>query len=246
MSAHVSVLDRFATEDLTDRQALAVLHRMLWREGYDDHIAGHITLRVGDDRLLATPHGLLWDEVRASDIITIDREGLFVDGRWPVPSAIQLHVALHQERPETVIAVHHHPRYALVWSAAHRLPPVYDQLGCFEHDDLVLYDEYESGVSDLEIARRNVLAIRGSQQALLANHGVLVLGKSVRDVHQRCLVLEHRCRLAWHVEALGGGIPVAAANVSAIADRVEEKGGWTFLFEAMINREIRRDPTVLE
>ena len=224
-----AVLERFTADSLTDHQALAVLHRMLWYEGFDDRIAGHMTLRVGDDLLLATPYGLGWDEVCASDIITIDRDGQLVDGRWPVTPAIALHVVVHQERPDAIVALHHHPRYALVWSAARRIPPVYDQLGCFNHDDLVLYDEYESGVGEIDIAQRNVRAMKGSQQALLANHGVLVLGTSVKDIHQRALVLEHRCKLAWHVEALGGGVPVAAKNVAAVAERIQAKGGWPLL-----------------
>ena len=37
--------------ELTDRQALVVLARALWREGYDDHLAGHITCNLGDGTL---------------------------------------------------------------------------------------------------------------------------------------------------------------------------------------------------
>jgi len=34
--------------DLTPREELVVLARALWREGYNDHLAGHITVNLGD------------------------------------------------------------------------------------------------------------------------------------------------------------------------------------------------------
>jgi L-ribulose-5-phosphate 4-epimerase len=34
--------------DLTPREELVVLARTLWREGYNDHLAGHITVNLGD------------------------------------------------------------------------------------------------------------------------------------------------------------------------------------------------------
>ena len=38
--------------DLTVREELVVLARALWREGYNDHLAGHITVNLGDGTLL--------------------------------------------------------------------------------------------------------------------------------------------------------------------------------------------------
>ena len=40
---------------LTPKQELALLCRVLFREGYDDHIAGHITFRLDDGTMLSTP-----------------------------------------------------------------------------------------------------------------------------------------------------------------------------------------------
>ena len=40
-----------------------------------------------------------------------------------------------------------------------------------------------------------------SELALLAGHGVFVLGITVRAVHQRAVALEQRCKHAWHVRA---------------------------------------------
>lgn len=231
---------------LGDHAKLALLHRMLSREGFDDRIAGHITMRADGGTLLSTPYGLEWDEIRASDIIRISRSGELLEGRWPVTTAITLHLVVHQEREDAVVAVHHHPQWATVWAAAHRIPPIYDQLSGFVEDDLVLYDEYEGGVNVLELAQANVRSMGSSSQALLANHGALVLAGSVEEAHLRCVSLEHRCKLAWRVEALGGGTPLRDDVSKNIADTMAGKGGWPRFFEAAARHEVRRDPSVLD
>ena len=70
--------------DLSPREEIVLLARTLWREGYSDHLAGHITFNLGDDTLLCNPWHLLWNEFRAHDVIRIDLEGNVLEGDWPV------------------------------------------------------------------------------------------------------------------------------------------------------------------
>ena len=58
--------------DLTPREELVVLARALWREGYNDHLAGHITVNLGDGTLLCNPWLLTWAELRPSQVLRID------------------------------------------------------------------------------------------------------------------------------------------------------------------------------
>jgi len=232
--------------ELPAQAQLALLHRMLWREGFNDRIAGHMTMRAGDGTLFASPYGLRWDEVHASDIIRIGPDGVLIEGRWPVSTAITLHLVVHRERADAVVAVHHHPEWATVWAAARKVPPIYDQLSAFVDDDLVLYDDYRGGVNVVELALANVKSMGPSKSALLANHGVLVLAGSVEEAHLRCVSLEHRARLAWRVEALGGGAPLRPEVASHLSRTMTAKGGWPQFFAAMARDEVRRDPSVLQ
>ena len=82
--------------ELTPRQELALLARALWREGYDDHLAGHITVSLGDGTLLCNPWLLTWAEVRPEHVLRISLDGVLVEGEWPVPLGIPLHLELHR------------------------------------------------------------------------------------------------------------------------------------------------------
>lgn len=66
--------------DLTPEQEVVLLARTLWREGYNDHLAGHITYNLGDGTLLCNPWLLTWNEIRPRDIIRIDLDGTVVAG----------------------------------------------------------------------------------------------------------------------------------------------------------------------
>ena len=229
--------------DLTPREELVLLARTLWREGYDDHLAGHITIRQDDGTFLCNPWYLLWCELRPEHVIRIDLEGNVVEGDWPAPLGIPLHLELHKRRENVAVALHNHPRWGTIWADAGRVPPVYDQSSALGGGEIAVVDEYSGPVNDPKAAARAVEAMGDADIALLRNHGVFVLGNSVRAVHQRAVALEQRCAHAWQVEAMGGArhLPEAAASFFRRSDGTGFRGFW----EAMARRELAADPSLL-
>jgi ribulose-5-phosphate 4-epimerase/fuculose-1-phosphate aldolase len=231
--------------DLTACQEVALLCRTLHREGYDDHIAGHITLAEPDGTFLVNPWELAWDELTASDIIRVDASGRVVEGHWNVTPAIGLHLAVHQRRHSLKVVIHNHSRWGSVWSASGRVPPVYDQTSGQVDEDPAFYDEYAGTVDGEDEAEAAAKALGQGKWALLKNHGVFIVGENIRQAHLRAITLEHRCRLAWHVEVLGGGQPITNLESLRVA-QMSDPMGFPFLWEAMARREIRFDKSVLD
>ena len=130
-----------------------------------------------------------------------------------------------------------------MWADMRRVPPCYDQSSALGGGTVVLVDEYDLPVNDSGAARRAVEAMADADIALLANHGVFVLGSSIRAAHQRSVALEQRSRHAWLVEAGGGGRPLPEA-ARAYLGRTNGEGFLGF-WEAMARAELRRDPTLL-
>jgi ribulose-5-phosphate 4-epimerase/fuculose-1-phosphate aldolase len=232
--------------DLTPAQEIAVLARTLWVEGYDDHLAGHITVNLGDGTLLCNPWLVRWDELRPEQIIRIDLEGTVVEGEWPVPLGIPLHLELHRARPDVQVAVHNHPLYGTVWADMGEVPPAYDQSSTLGGGEVVLVDEYGGAVNTTDAARAAIEAMGGADIALLAGHGVFVLGTTVRAVHQRAVALEQRCQRAWHVRAAGGRTesPLPASWIDRM--RVSDGNGFIGFWESSVRAVLRADPTLLD
>ncbi len=235
--------DRLSPE-LSQREQIVLLARALWREGYDDHLAGHITVNQGDGTLLCNPWLLTWEEFGPEDVIRIDLDGNVLEGNWPAPLGIPLHLELHKARPGIGWAVHHHPRWGTVWADMVRIPPLHDQTGAGGGAQLTLVDEYDGGVSDSTTAAKAIVALGESELALLAHHGVFVLGSSVNAVYWRSVALEWRCRNAWLVETGGGGpgLPAAVRDMFGRSDGNGFVGYW----ETAVRRELRADPALAE
>jgi ribulose-5-phosphate 4-epimerase/fuculose-1-phosphate aldolase len=233
--------------DLTPAQEIVLLARTLWREGYNDHLAGHITYNLGDGTLLCNPWLLTWNEIRPRDIIRIDLDGKVVEGNWPAPLGIPLHLELHRLRPDIQVAMHNHPQYGTVWADMGEIPPAYDQSSSIGGGgDLVLVDEYEGAVDNSSAAAKTVAAMGEGELALLAGHGVFVLGITIRAVHQRAVALETRCRNAWMVRAAGGRTTSPLPESWFARTRTSDGNGFLGFWEASVRAELAAEPTLLD
>lgn len=235
-----------AIPELTPQQELALLARMLWREGYDDHLSGHITYRDDDGTLLANPFGLPWDEIRASDVMRIDLDANPLEGKWTVTPAITLHTELHKARDDIRWAVHNHPVWGTIWCNVQRIPPVYDQTSAELVDDIALHDEFDGPVQEAANAKACVEAMGDAPVALLANHGVFVVAETVAKAYHRCSTLEWRCRNAYRTEALGNGVELKPEVVETFSKFFDTPIAFPGLWEAMVRRELRHDESILD
>ncbi|MGI9293531.1 MAG: class II aldolase/adducin family protein, partial [Pseudomonadales bacterium] len=114
---------------LSEKAQVALMCRMLFSEGWNEHIAGHVTYRLPNGNILTNPWELAWDELTASDIMTLDSQGHIIKGEWNITPAIGLHIQLHTRRPDVNVVIHNHARWSGIWANMHRIPPVYDQTG---------------------------------------------------------------------------------------------------------------------
>ena len=229
---------------LSERAQVALTCRMLFKEGWNDHIAGHITYRLADGRLLTNPWELAWDEVTASDILTLDDQGSVLEGEWNVTPALGLHLQLHAARPEVSVVIHNHAHWSGIWANMHRVPQVYDQSSAYVDGPLPLYNEYAGTFEAEDVTSAAVQALGEAKWALLANHGALVVAENLRQAHLRAVTLEWRSRRAYEVELAGGGVALTQEQIAAIA--LPDSNGFPFLWEAMARRELRESPDILD
>ncbi len=228
--------------DLDLKTQLVVLARALWRAGHNDPGAGHITINLHDGTFLCNPFRLLWDELQPHQVLRIDHEGAVVEGEWPPPPGIQLHIALHQKR-NVEVAMHSHPMYGTVWADMLEVPPAMDQSCGRVSSKTVLVNEYGGAVDDVSEAHSVIDTIGDADLALLAGHGVMVLGPSVKAVYERAVALELRCQRAWMIRAVGGKLdsPVPDSVMEGWLDKPSARYQW----ESMARLELRADPSLL-
>lgn len=247
-----SMIERFAPKpgrrpllpEMSEKAQVALMCRMLFSEGWNEHIAGHITYRAKDGNILTNPWELAWDELTASDIVTLDPKGNIIEGEWNTTPAIGLHLQLHAHRPDANVVIHNHAHWSGIWANLKRVPAIYDQTGAHCGLELPLYDEYAGTFEDKDTSLSAVEALGSAKWALLANHGSLVVGKDLRQAHLRAITLEWRSKRAYEVELAGGAEPLSDEEVAKVS--ITDGNGFPFCWEAMARRELRRDPTILD
>lgn len=206
--------------ELTERQKLACLHRILAGIGFNENMAGHVTM-TADPRgnVWASPWGLWWDEVHASDLCLVSPDGDVLEGSWDVSPAIFVHTELHRTRPDARVIVHNHPYHATLLATLGRLPEITNQAACMFDGDLALVDEYQGQVLDRDASVWLAERVGSANGVILANHGALVIGASVEEATYRAATFDRMCRLT--ADALISGIPtreIAPEHRAALKD----------------------------
>jgi ribulose-5-phosphate 4-epimerase/fuculose-1-phosphate aldolase len=109
-------------ERLSEQVALAC--RILAAAGLSEHVLGHVSVRLPDDRLLVRcrgprERGLAF--TTAEDVRPVGFDGSGAPDGWTSPNELPIHVEPLRRRPEVTAVVHAHPP-AVVAATVARLP----------------------------------------------------------------------------------------------------------------------------
>lgn len=190
--------------ELTDQQQMAIAFRHLGDIGFAENMAGHITWQPdGRSDMYVNPWGLWWKELTASDICVVDEDAHVISGRWDVTPAIHLHTELHRQRPDARVVVHNHPYYVSLIAALGTLPELVHQTGALFLDDMYLVDKYDGEIDTPWRAAELAGQVGSANLIVLANHGVVAMGRNLPEAVYRAVSIDRVCRLAYDVMLTG-------------------------------------------
>ena len=118
--AFLPKFDTVEEERLHRKQRLAASFRLFGKFGFDEGVAGHITVRDPEhlDRFWVNPFGMSFKHIRVSDLICVDHTGEVVEGDATVNrAAFAIHSQVHAARPDVIAAAHSHSLYGKAWSS---------------------------------------------------------------------------------------------------------------------------------
>jgi ribulose-5-phosphate 4-epimerase/fuculose-1-phosphate aldolase len=245
---------REATWSRTDaersaRVDLAACHRLAAHFGFNEGIDNHLTMLVPghSDRFYLAPFGLLWSEVKASDLLEVDFAGKVVAGLGLVEdTALYIHLPAHRLLPQARCLLHTHMPYATALSMLEEPYLLMSGQNAIGFRDDIAYIDYNGLALDYAEGERMARAIGSRSVGVLRNHGVLVTGHSPAQAFERLYFLERACQT--QVLALSTGrnlrlVPQAilAATVQQFKQCTEVAGeGRTELHFAALKRLLDR------
>jgi ribulose-5-phosphate 4-epimerase/fuculose-1-phosphate aldolase len=227
------------------KERLAASFRLFARFGYDEGVAGHITVRDPErpDCFWVNPFGVHFGLIRVSDLILVNHAGEVVEGHYPVnTAAFAIHSRVHAARPDVVAAAHAHSMYGKTWSSLGRLLDPITQDSCSFYEDHALFDDYTGVVYETSEGDRIGEALGARKAVILRNHGLLTVGRSVDEAVWWFVTMDRSCQAQLLAEAAGK--PVRIAHEQALVARGQvgsEMAGW-FQFQPLWQKISREEP----
>ncbi|MGZ4681620.1 MAG: class II aldolase/adducin family protein [Acidimicrobiales bacterium] len=190
------------------RVAVLAAAKAMHARGLVEGTAGNVSGRVDDGTVVVTPSSLGYEEMTLDDLVVVDLDGNVVSGTRSATSEKGVHLATFAAYPEVGGVVHCHAVHASMYAVSHRpIPAAIDEFVVYIGGDVPVGEYQPSGSEALstEVARH----LHDRSAVLMANHGLVTIGKSVDDALHSALVVEHNAKIMWGAQQLGGvvGLP---------------------------------------
>ena len=208
-------------EEWQARCELAACYRIFATFGWTESIYNHITVKVPGEpsAFLINPFGLLYSEVKASNLVKIDIDGNKLDDSpYPVNQAgFVQHSLFHRHVPDAHAIIHTHTTATMaVCSLPEGLMPV-NFYAC-NFIGRLAYHDFE-GVTVREEEGQRLLENLGNKRILmLRNHGPVVIGPTLPIAFIQYWSLQRACEIQLATMSMGTPIQISA-DVVAVHQR---------------------------
>src|SRR5262249_6528270 len=192
------------------REELVATARRMSELGLTPGMSGNVSVRTATG-LLVTPSGMPYTELVPDDAVELKHDGSMRAGQRTPTTEWQLHRDILRARPDIDAIVHTHSLCCTTLSCLRREIPAIHYMVVLAGSDAIPCAEYAT-FGSAELAHHAVVALRGGNACLLANHGMVALGKTLAEA----------LRLAAEVETLASQyLPAAQLGTPHVLDRDE-------------------------
>src|SRR5262249_42411248 len=208
------------TEVIALRRRVAKAHRILTAGGIWPLTKGHVSARIpGTDQVLILGHihseGRSLIDTDVDDIVTVDLEGKWLEGRIEPVDERFLHLEIMKARPDVTSVVHAHPTYATAFGIAGvKILPVGNRGAIFAPQVPIL--DFDRQIDTPERGRMARDAMGEGMAVVLKNHGVAVFGDSIEKAVIATLFLGETAQIHWISAPLAAVQKISTGEVRSV------------------------------
>lgn len=209
--------------DLKQRQKLIRAYRKLITLGLNRGTSGNCSVRLEPThKFLITPSGVPLEKMTPVSIVQMGLDGI-VDGNGKPSSEWRFHCDILKHRPDAQAVVHTHSVAATALACLHQEIPAFHYMVAAAGGDSIRCAPYAL-FGTQELSDGALLALQDRKACLMANHGVIALG---RDLHEAVQIAQEVENLAeQYLKALSVGKPhiLSGAEMDAILEKFKNYG----------------------
>ncbi|HOY71105.1 MAG TPA: class II aldolase/adducin family protein [Methylotenera sp.] len=209
-----------------DAEKLLNTSQKLANLGLNKGTSGNASVRV-DGGFLITPSGLSVEQMSASDMVNMHLDGTIADsdaGKKP-SSEWRFHRDILANRPEINAVIHTHSMFATTLACLHKDIPPFHYMIAVAGGDTIRCAPYalfgSQALSDVAL-----LALQERKACLLANHGMIALGRDCDEALAVAQEVENLCEQYWRTLQLGEPHILSEAEMREVFQQFKGYGRW--------------------
>jgi L-fuculose-phosphate aldolase len=199
------------------RREIVAVSRALDGAGLMPNKSGNVSCRLPGGFLI-TPSGVPYSQLEAAQVVELTADGAPVQGELRPSSEWRMHGAIYWQRPEVAAVVHTHSPRATALSCARLGIPAFHYMIALAGGSIRCMPYATFGTE--ELARNAVCGLDGRRAVLLANHGVVAVGASLREAHSVAVEVENLA--LQYLELRAAGLEPVVLDDAELATVIEK------------------------
>lgn len=209
------------SEEERQRQAIIDTCLAMNASGLNQGTAGNVSLRWGEG-LLITPSGIPYDELTPADIVPLRFDGSYKGALRP-SSEWRFHRDILAARPEVTAVVHAHPIYATALAMRGMEIPAAHYMVAAAGGDSIRCAAYATFGTE-ELSHNALAALEGRLACLLANHGMIAAGPSLKKALWLAVEVETLAKQYVVSLQIGGPDILSNEQMAEVIERFKNYG----------------------
>ena len=203
------------------RAELIATARRMNTLGINQGKSGNLSHRIPEG-FLVTPTGMDYDALKPADIVAMSFDGSHQGSRLP-SSEWRFHRDIMAARPEVNAVLHAHSVFATTLACLGREIPAFHYMVAVAGGDTVRCAPYATFGTE-ELSRHAVAALEDRKACLLANHGMIAVGASLRDVLRLAVEVETLAAIYWRALQIGKPNLLDRAEMTRVIEKFKTYG----------------------
>ena len=185
-----------------EREQLLKIAQKLIVTGLNKGTAGNASVRC-EGGFLVTPSGMAVEDMSAASMVKMQFDGSYELDKIP-SSEWRFHCDILNNRPEINAVIHTHSMFATTLACLHKDIPPFHYMIAVTGAATIRCAPYalfgSQALSDNALA-----ALIDRKACLLANHGMIALGKDLDDALALTVEVENLCEQYWRILQISNG-----------------------------------------
>ena len=185
-----------------ERKLIVEYGKLLVTKGLTTGTGGNISIFDKEKKYFAiSPSGIDYFETEPEDVVIMDLDGKVVDGIRKPSSEWMMHMILYKKRDDVEAVVHTHSRFASTISCMRWEIPALHYYVAFAGKTIPCAEYASYGTQ--ELADNAFEGMGEGKAALLANHGLITIGRSVKEAFLIAEMSEEMAEYYYRTKSIG-------------------------------------------